>query len=63
MPNKVFTSRLADLEFIKQKRCYTNISEVLYCKINEGIPNILSLPNEESSLFSNDVKSRLISFF
>ena len=63
MLNKLFTSSLADLEFIKHKRFYRNISEVLYWKINDGLPKVLNLPKEESSLLSNNVEFRIISFF
>lgn len=41
----------------------TNISKVLYWKINDTLPNILNLPNEESSLVSNGAEFRFISFF
>ena len=63
MLNKLFTSSLADLELIKRKRFYRNISEVLYWKINDGLPKVLNLPKEESSLLSNNVEFRIISFF
>jgi hypothetical protein len=63
MPNKLFTSSLANLEFIKQKRSYTNISEVLYRKIKDGLPNVLNLPNDAPSVLSNGAEFRLISFF
>ena len=41
----------------------TNISKDLYWKIKDGFPNILNLPNEESSLLANGVEFRFISFF